>query len=94
MKRYNDNLKARMIKLTEDDKYMAQKITERHLKGLELYEVLEEEIKSIIVSNVLIVATTDNVKRMDNKIDIVIGNIPEAIKLVMKDVKEGSSFTE
>ncbi len=90
MKRYNDNLNARHIKISEDDKFMVTTITKRRLKALPVYAHLTEELQHILLSNVLIVATTDNVKRLDNKADIIIGNIPDAITLVMKDVTENS----
>ena len=89
MRRYKDNLKARHIVLSKDDKYMVGSIARRKLNEVEVYSHLSEEIQSILLSNVLIVATTDNIKRRDDKADIIIGNIPEAIKLVMDDVKEG-----
>lgn len=91
MKRYNDNLQARQIKLSKEDKRMLKGITERRLGELEVYGYLSKEIKSILVTNVLIVATTESIKRIDNKADTIIGNIPDAIKLVMKDVHENSA---
>ena len=89
MRRYKENLKARQIVLSKDDEYMVGSITRRKLNELELYSHLDSEIQDILVSNVLIVATTDNIKRRDDKADVIIGNISEAITLVMKDVKEG-----
>ncbi len=91
MKKFKSNLKARYIKMTEDDIYMVRKIAERKLKDLAMYRELPEEIRNIITSNVLIIATTDNVKRADNKADIIIGNLNDATKLVMSDVSEGTA---
>ena len=91
MTRYKDNLKARYIKLTEDELYMVQKVAERKLMELEVYPILSIKVRDIIKSNVLIVATTDNIKRSKTKTDVIIGNLPDAIKLVMNDVKESSA---
>ncbi len=90
MDKYTINLDARHIKISEDDKFMLRMITKKKLKSLPVYNYLTEELQDILLSNVLIVATTDNVKRLDNKVDIIIGNIPDAITLVMKDVTENS----
>ena len=91
MTRYKDNLKARYIKLTEDELYMVQKVAERKLMELEVYPILSIKVRDIIKSNVLIVATTDNIKRSKTKTDVIIGNLPDAIKLVMDDIKESSA---
>ena len=92
MEKYRDNLKARYIKLTTDDLYMVSRIAERNLRKEETYVRLPSNIKDLIKSNVLIVATTDRVKRADNKADVIIGNLKDAINLVMQDVIAGSEL--
>lgn len=94
MKNYKSNLNARDIQLDEEDIQMVATIVKKKLKNLEPYPHVSEEIKTILRNNVLIVATTDRVKRAKDKVDIIIGNIPDAIKLVMQDAKDGSSLTE
>ena len=95
MERYNSNLEARKIVLSEDDKHMVSGIAEKKLRAQATYTALPSRIKDLIKSNVLIVATTDNIKRTtENKADIIIGNIPDAISLVIKDVADGSAYRE
>lgn len=94
MKNYLSNLEARFIKLSQDDLNMLQGIVKRKLAVTDPYPELNGEIKGILENNVLIVATTDNVKRLDNKLDIIISNIDDAIDLVMADAKVGSQLEE
>ena len=90
MRRFNDNLKARQIVLSKDSKYMLHSMVVKKLTKLPVYAHLSKEIQEILISNVLIVATTDSIKRIDNKVDTIIGNINESIELVMKDVHDNS----
>ena len=91
MTQYKSNLEARKIKLSRDDIYMIGKITERKLGELEVFKYLPADVKNIIKNNVLIVATTENIKRAEAKADMILGNLNDAIDLVMKDVKESSA---
>ncbi len=94
MERFKDNLKVRKITISEDDVYMVSKITESKLMEIETYKVLPSRIKDLIKSNVLIVSATDSLKRMDKnkRADTIIANLKDAIKLVMKDVKDASKY--
>jgi len=94
MERYNTNLKARKIKLGNDDIYMVSSITEKKLRSRDIYVRLPSATKDILKSNVLIAATTDNIKRLSTsseKVDVIIANIEDAITLVLKDLTEASA---
>ena len=91
MRRYNINLDARNIDLSKEEKELVSGIAQNKLNRVGVYTALTPEIQSIIKTNVLIVATTDNTKRAEDKADIIIGNLSDAISLVMKDLKEGSA---
>ena len=92
MKNYRSNLEARYIKLSEDDLSLVLGITKKKLEKAPPYSQLGDDIKTILENNVLIVATTDNVKNIEDKVDTIIANLPDAIKLVMKDAREGSAM--
>ncbi len=94
MERFKDNLKVRKITISEDDVYMVSRITESKLMEIETYKALPSRIKDLIKSNVLIVSATDSLKRMDKnkRADTIIANLKDAIKLVMKDVKDASKY--
>jgi len=92
MERFKINLKARKITLSDEDAHMASGIAERKLREDSTYSALPSNIKDLVKSNVLIVAATDNMRRADsNKIDILIGNLQDAIDLVIKDVGKASA---
>ena len=91
MKNFKSNLKARKITMSNEDIYMVQRISLRKLQGNTLYTQLPSSVKDIIENNVLIAAATDNMKHTSKKADIMIGNLDDAIKLVFKDMSEGSA---
>jgi hypothetical protein len=92
MERFRDNLKVRKIKMSNDDIYMVSRIAEQKLRENITYAQLPSAIKDLIKSNILITAATDNMKRQpDQRADIIIGNLQDAITLVMKDVTKASA---
>jgi len=93
MTNFRENLRARKIVLTEDDIGMVVGIANRRLHQLELYQNLPEDIQSIILNNVAIVAATDNIKRCNpvDKVNIIIANLGDAIDLVISDAQKASA---
>lgn len=92
MTNFQSNLNMRDIVLTPEEIREVSSISRRKLKEVPVYTVLSDEIKTIIQTNVLIVATTDRVKRAEHKTDIIIANLADAIKLVLQDARAGSAL--
>jgi len=95
MKKVKENLKARKITLSDESFYMISNIIQRKLLENKTYRHLPSKIKDIIDSNVFIIAATDRLRRLDDdkaKEDVLIGNIKDAINLVMKDIKDNTYY--